>query len=307
MTVLAGLPQLSGQSSGLPATSYVAVGVSVIAWATAFPAVAIALTEIQPVPLAAMRVSLAALVMLGWLLWARPKLPSLQHLGRFALCGFFGFALYGVCINVGQSTVAAGAASFIVNIIPILTALMAWIFLGEKVSAIGWLGSLVSFAGLGYIASSQPGGLSFGAGTTFVLAAALCTTTYFVLQKPLLPVYGALGCMAYTLMFAVLFMIPWMPQAVHQVAAASPRAMLAVLSLALLPTLLSYISWNVALARMPAAVAANFIYLVPPTAALMAFLFLGERPTVPMMVGGASAVLGTVMVAKWGKMPAAAT
>ena len=135
----------------MPATSYLAVGVSVIAWATAFPAVAIALTEIQPLPLAAMRVSLAAVVMLGWLLWARPKFPCLQQLGRFALCGFFGFALYGLCINVGQSTVAAGAASFIVNIIPILTALMAWIMFGEAFNALGVAGMMVAVAGVAFV------------------------------------------------------------------------------------------------------------------------------------------------------------
>ena len=249
-----------------------------------------------------MRISLAAFFMLGWLLWVRPKAPSLRHLGRFALCGFFGFALYGVCINIGQSTVAAGAASFIVNIIPILTVLLAWLFLGEKLSPVGWLGSLVSFAGLGYIASSQPGGLSFGAGMTFILAAALCTTTYFILQKPLVPVYGALGCMAYTLLFSVLFMSPWLGEAAHQFATASQRTMLAVLSLALLPTLLAYASWNFALDRLPASVAANFLYLVPPVAASMAFLFLGEQPSVPTVVGGACAILGTVIVAKWGKV-----
>ena len=239
--------------------------------------------------------------MLGWLLCARPRVPTLPHLARFALCGLFGFALYGVCVNIGQSTVAAGAASFIVNIIPILTALLAWIFLGERFGPIAWLGSLISFAGLGYIATSQPGGLSFGAGASFMLAAATCTATYFVLQKPLVPIYGAPTCTAYALLFSALFLIPWIAEAAGQLTVASPRTMFAVMSLALLPTLVAYVAWNFALGRLPAGMAANFVYLVPPLAALLAFLLLGERPTVPTMIGGACAILGTVIVARWGK------
>lgn len=98
--------------------------------------------EIRPIPLATLRVSLAGFVVLAWLLCSRPKVPSLPHLARFVLCGLFGFPLNSVCINIGQTTVTAGATSFIVNIIPILTALLAWVLLGERFGPMGWLDSL---------------------------------------------------------------------------------------------------------------------------------------------------------------------
>ena len=79
------------------------------------------LAEIRPIPLATIRHSLAAFLVLGWLLLSRAKVSSLPHLARFILCGLFGFTLYGLCINIGQTTAAAGATSFIVNIIPTLT------------------------------------------------------------------------------------------------------------------------------------------------------------------------------------------
>ena len=48
---------------------------------------------------------------------------------RFLLCGFLGIALHAL-LNTGEQTVSAGAASFIVNTLPIFTALLAAVFLG---------------------------------------------------------------------------------------------------------------------------------------------------------------------------------
>lgn len=281
--------------------AYAAVALSVFSWAAAFPVITFALIELQPVPLATLRFGIAAIAALGWLLWTRPAWPTWPHMLRFAICGLLGFTLYSVFINFGQTTVSASAASFITNIIPILTALFAWFLLGERFKLLGWAGCLISFAGVSYIAVGQPGGLSFGGGATFILMASMCSALYFVLQKPLVPIYGALPCTAYTLVFAGVFLLPWIPEAAIQVMDASPRTIIAVAGLALFPTLLAYLAWTYALGRLPASVAANFIYLVAPLAALLAFVFLGERPSGSTLIGGALAIIGTILVARWGK------
>lgn len=53
-------------------------------------------------------------------------------------------------------------ASFIVNTVPVITALLALIFLKERFRRLAWLGTGVSFAGVVAIASTQPGGIAFG-------------------------------------------------------------------------------------------------------------------------------------------------
>jgi drug/metabolite transporter (DMT)-like permease len=63
---------------------------------------------------------------------------------RFLACGLLGIALYNALLNTGEQTVSAGAASFIVNTLPIFTALLAQSFLHERFNRWGWLGSLVS-------------------------------------------------------------------------------------------------------------------------------------------------------------------
>src|SRR5688572_23035276 len=161
-------------------TAYAAVACTVLSWAAAFPLTRLALNELSPVPLAAARFGIAAALIVLWLAWKRPPLPAKSDALRIFLCGLTGIALYNVALNTGQQTVSPGAAAFIVNASPVLTALFALLFLKERFTIWGWIGTLISFAGIAVIASDQPGGLTFGAGTTFVLASAICTTTYFI-------------------------------------------------------------------------------------------------------------------------------
>jgi drug/metabolite transporter (DMT)-like permease len=220
---------------------------------------------------------------------------------RYLACGFFGSACYSALINIGQTTVSAGAASFINNIIPILTALIAWPWLGERLNWAGWLGCLIGFAGVSYIAIGQPGGLSFGAGAMFIFLASLSASIYFVLQKPLIEAYGAMPCTAYTLVFSALFLLPWVPEAMAQVGHASPHTALAVGGLILFPTVLAYAGSVYALGQLPAGIVTTLFYLVAPLATLLAFLFLGDIPSLPTLAGGGLAIFGTMVVARWGK------
>ncbi len=285
-------------SSRAPQTlrPYAAVAVTILSWASAFPAIRLALRELQPVPLAAARFAVAALLVLGWLAWRRPPLPALPDLLRFALCGLIGIAAYNILLNTGQRSVAAGAASFIVNTAPILTALLARLVLGERFGARGWAGTLVSFAGIALIASAQPGGLAFGAGASLVLGSALCMACYVVLQKPLVARYGALPCTAWTLLAGALWLSPWLPEAAGGLPHASATTIATVIGLGVLPAAIGYATWTYALGHFGAARATNFLYLVPPVATAIAVPLLGELPGPQTLLGGAVAIAGVVLV-----------
>lgn len=283
----------------LPLAAMLAATVS---WALAFPFVTIALEIMSPLPLSSIRYVSVGVLALLWLLWRRPCLPSLPHIGRYLACAFLGSACYSVFINIGQGTVSPGAASFITNIIPILTALVAWPVLGERLNALGWVGCLLGFAGVSYIAAGLPGGLSFGAGAMFILLASVSASFYFILQKPLVAQYGALPCAAYTLVFSALFLLPWFPQALTEVAPANTSQVIAVAGLILLPTLVAYLGSVYALGHLPAGVTTSLLYLMAPLATGFAYLILGEVPTLATLAGGALAILGTIIVAGWGKV-----
>ncbi len=275
-----------------------AVATTILAWGSSFPLIGLALNDIQALRLASARFAVVGILVLAWLLWKRPPLPKGKDLLLFLACGGIGIAIYNAFLNSGQVTVSAGAASFIVNIVPVITALLAVLTLGERLSALGWIGTAVSFAGVSLIAIGQPEGLQFGAGATLVLLAALCQGIFFTIQKPLVPKYGAVNCTAITLSIGAVFLLPWIGSAAGQIAAApDPSGLsLIVFLLAVLPGVIGYITWTYALGHFGAARASNFLYLVPPTAMVIAFLIYGEVPVPTTLLGGVVAIAGVVLV-----------
>lgn len=81
--------------------------------------------------------------------------------------------------------------------------------------------------------------------------------------------------------------------------ALKPASAVTILNLAYLvifSTVIAYVTWAVALKRLPAARASNYLYGVPPTATLIGFAWLGEIPTFIGAIGGILAIFGVVVV-----------
>ncbi|RFU49681.1 DMT family transporter [Paraburkholderia sp. DHOC27] len=276
----------------------VAVTFTILVWAAAFPFIRIGLQGLSPMQLAAARFATAALLVVGWLLYRRPKRPSLRDAMLFVLSGFLGIASYNALLNTAELSVAPGAAAFIMSTSPIFTAILATVFLRERLNLWGWGGSLFSFAGIGLIACGQPGGLVPGSGATLILLAALASAAYFVLQRRLIPVYGPLASTAYTLLAGAVLLSPWLPGAVGALAApaASASTMWAVIALGVFPAALGYATWTVALGHFGAARAVNFLYLVPAVATALSMYLTGEHAAVTTLAGGLMAIGGVAFV-----------
>ena len=288
-------------SSSATVLAAAAVAVTIVSWASAFPFIRIGLQGLSPLHLAAARFGTAAVLAAAWLLYRRPTWPTRRDALRFALCGFFGIGIYNALLNTGEMTVAAGAASFIVNTLPIFTALLATVFLGERFNRWGWLGSLFSFAGIGVIASAQPGGLAPGAGASLILCAAMCSAVFFVIQRRLIPVYGALACTAYTLLAGALWLAPWLPGALAELSHASAPTVRAVVVLGVFPAAIGYATWAYALGHFGAARAANFLYLTPAVATALSIALTGESLRLSTVTGGLMVVTGVAYVAWRGR------
>jgi len=287
------------------AAAVFAVAVTVLSWGSAFPMIRVGMRDLGALELAAARFVVASALALAWLAIRRPPPPTRGDALRFLVCGLIGISLYNGLLNQGERTVSAGAAAFVVNIAPILTAILATIFLRERFSAWGWGGALISFAGVGLIALGQPAGLAFGGGASLVAGAALCTASYFVIQRPLVPRYGALACTSYTLLAGTLFLLPFLPGALPRLIAPGGAQLAAtVVALGVFPAAIGDAAWTYALGRFGAARAANFLYLVPLIAALDGYAALGESLGALTLVGGAIAILGVVIVNSLGR-PAA--
>lgn len=278
---------------------------TVFVWALSFPLTKMALVDFQPLALAAARFAIASILIIAWLAWKRPQAPTRRDALRFALCGLIGIAIYNAMLNAGQQTVSASAASFIVNTVPVLTALFAIIFLDERFTRWGWIGAAVGFGGVGIIVAGQPGGLSFGSGAILIFGAAIAQAAFFVIQRPLVARYGALATTAYTIIAGAVMLTPWLGAgwAAALAPATASQSIVAVAALAVLPAVLGYAAWAYALNHYGAARSATFLYLVPPTATGLAFLLSGEVPSLMTVAGGVIAVAGVALVNAKGRPP----
>lgn len=86
------------------------------------------------------------------------------------------------------------------------------------------------------------------------------------------------------------------PNTLSVVAQAPLRATLAIVYMAIFPGIIAYLCWSYALANVPAARAGSYLAIIPITATIIAWVWLGEIPSVIALVGGIVIVIGVLLV-----------
>jgi len=287
---------LPATPSRIDTTTLAIAAVTVLGWASAFPAIRVGLTGFGALELGALRFGIAAVPAALFLAITRPALPGLRDAWRFAFGGVVFVALYTVLLNLGQRTVPAAAASFIINVNPILTAILAMLLLGERFGMRAWLGTIVSFAGVGLIAATRVENLELDTGVLLVLGATFCTAINSIVQKPLFARHKPLAVAAWNIVIGALMLSPMLGSGLEQMELASREAIFAAIYLAVVPSFMVYGTWALLLSRLPAARATNMLYAVPPVATLISWLWLGEILSPLGLAGGALALVGVVLV-----------
>jgi len=269
---------------------------TVIAWASSFPAIRAGLTGFGALEMAALRFAIAGIPAALFLIVMRASLPARADIWRFLTGGIVFIALYAILLNLGQRVVPAGAASFIINTNPIMTAALAMLLLNERFSLVAWLGTALSFAGIGVIALGNGLDLNIGISVLLILGAAFCNAISTVVQKPLFSRHKPLSVAAWNMAIGGLALSPFLPAALVQLPHAPAQAVWSVVWLAVVSSVIAYGTWAITLSRLPAARASNFQYCVPPTAMLISFFWLGEVPTALGVLGGVMTLAGVVVV-----------
>jgi drug/metabolite transporter (DMT)-like permease len=268
--------------------------VPVVLWAVAFPAIRVGVAGYGPAALSVLRLAVASAVLglVAPLLGVRR--PSWGDMPLIVLSGVTGMAGYQLLLNWGEVHVAAGTASLIVATNPIYSAVIAVAILGERLHPRQVIGAVVALVGTAAIATAQ-GSLRVERSAVVVLAAAIAFGVYHTAIKPLLGRYSGLEVTAYATWAATLLLAPAIPTLVHALPHAGAGATLAAVFLGLGPSALGFVSWGYAVARLPVTVATGSLYLAPPIAVLVGYVWLGETPRLVELLGGAVAIAGVAI------------
>ena len=247
--------------------------------------------------------------MLGAILVAkRERLPTWRQLRPVAAplvaCGVLWFAGYSVALNAAEQRVDAGTAAMLVNVGPILIAVLAGVILHEGFPRALLLGCAVAFSGVIVIglASSDAGGSST-AGVALCLLAACAYAGGVLSQKPVLRHLSALRTTFLCCVIGALACLPFAPTLVREFPVADPGAVAWMVYLGVFPTALAFTTWAYALARTNAGRLAAMTYLVPPISILLGWLLLGEAPPALALAGGALCLLGVAITRRSPRPP----
>jgi drug/metabolite transporter (DMT)-like permease len=273
-----------------------AIGTTLLLWASAFVAIRHLGDTVSPGALSLGRLLVASAV-LGLMLLTRPRRwPTRRDLPLLLACGVLWFGVYNISLNAAEQRIDAGTAAMLVQIGPIIVALLAAVFLGERLTR--WLvgGAVVGFAGVAVIGVSSSGhGVGDVPGVLLALLAAVTYGAGVVTQKPLLSRVPGLEVTFLACLIGAAVCLPFAPDLVSTTRTASTQTILLVAYLGIFPTAIAFSTWAWALSRSNAGSLALTTFLVPVIATAMGWLMLDELPAPAAYLGGALCIVGVVL------------
>jgi drug/metabolite transporter (DMT)-like permease len=273
-------------------------------WGASFLFIRIGASEFGPVALSAVRVIGATLFLLP-LLKARGQVAALrQHWRSIFVVGITNSALPFLCFSYAALSITAGLSSIFNAASPLFAAVIAWLWLKDRLTPSRIVGLAIGFTGVLWLAwdkaSFKPGGSGWA--VVACLVATLCYGISASYTKKGLTGVPSLALAAGSQLSAALFLLLpaliWWPPAMP-----SHMAWLAAAMLALACTGIAYVMYFRLIANVGPANAIAVTFLIPVFAVLWGWLFLGEGVTLRMVVGCVVILLGTGLTTGMLKLP----
>ncbi|MEU6699974.1 DMT family transporter [Pseudonocardia sp. NPDC046786] len=284
-----------------------AATVTVVLWASAFVGIRAVGHDLSPGALALGRMlvgsaTLTAIVLAVHTRRGRPvPRPAPGLLGAVALWGAAWFGLYNLALNAAERHLDAGTTALLVNVAPVVVAVLAGLLLGEGFPVRLLIGMAVAFGGVALIAATTSAGGTDVAGVLLGLVAALVYAGAAVAQKRLLARIDALTVTWLGALAGTVALLPFLPALLGELATAPAGALAGTVYLGVFPTAIAFLTWGYALSRTSAGRLAAATYAVPPIVVLLSWGLLGEIPAPLALAGGALCLAGVAVATRRGR------
>jgi drug/metabolite transporter (DMT)-like permease len=238
-----------------------------------------------------------------WLEGGLPRLTRRQLLGT-VLLGATGILAYNLFFLGALARLPASRTSLIIALNPVVTISVASLLLGERMNARRWLGVAVALLGVWIVVSrgdvlGSVGG-AVGIGELLMFGGVCSWAAYTLIGRRVLEGLSPLAATTYASLWgtAMLATVAAPQLSGLSVADLTGPVVLSVLYLGVLGTAVAFVWYYQAVQRLGAARTVIFNNLVPVFGASFGVLLLGEPLLPSMLLGGAIAVAGVMLVSR---------
>ena len=242
------------------------------------------------------RIGLSVLVCgVGVVVSGRTDLLRIGKVRRWTLLLGPGLALIWFCSFEAMKLSSVAVAVLATYTSPIFLALLAPLFLPERLSRAVLIALPIALGGLALIVFASNGSghvrpLAIAVGVSGAVVLAFLV----IIQKHIVREVNPIGLSFWIDIFALVALVPALPFAGRVLPTAGELGYLAILGVVF--TLLSGLIWLLLLRHVTAQAMGFFSYMEPVSAAFLAWLLLGQQLGTPVLVGGALVLVAGIIV-----------
>ncbi len=275
---------------------------AVLFWGSSFPAMKAALRVLDPWSIMWLRLTVGSLVLTPVLSRIVPVKAVLTRWRLFLPLAALQPCLYFLLESYALQYTTSAQAGIVAACLPIMVALGAHLFLGERLGRKAYAGLLFSVMGVAWLTlAGTPSGDAPNPllGNLLELAAMACASGSMLLIKHASERFGPWTITAVQTLVGAVFFLPGIGPLLHVPSADLASVLPVAVYLGSCVTLGAFGLYNIGIARIPASRASVFINLVPVVAVGFAWIFLGETLNSMQLLAACCIFLGVWITQKY--------
>lgn len=273
--------------------------IACIFWAGAFIAGKFSVTEFPVFSLTFFRFFFAVILMIPILKIKNESFKiDKEDFYTFLKLGIIGMVGYHILFFMALKFTSSGNSSLIAATNPIITTILAYIFLKEKINIKNIISICISFFGVLIIISNGNinfiTNMHFNKGDIIMVFAVFCWASYSIISKNVLKKYSPLKVTFFAFLFCTIFLIPFViyENPMSYIPNTTLKGWLAVIYMSIFASLIGYLIQQISIKNIGPSKTNLYINLVPMFSMILAYFILDEPVTKIKLIAGLFIITG---------------